>query len=637
MQKRTLTLLLISASFIFFICLCLLSEITYDVGDGIRHFLVSEYSWKHPGLLMYSWGKPFFSLISSPFSQFGLTGIYLFNISCGCLSAWLCYRIAEKLKLRYSFLVFPFLFFMPVYFPTMNSGLTEPFFGLVLITSVYLVFTEKYWLACLLVSFLPFVRTEGNLILPAFMIVLTFRKKAFLIPLLATGTLVYSFIGYLYYDDFLWIIHQNPYNGANSAYYGKGELFHFVKSYALIWGPVLAVLFCAGTIAAVAPLFNRTKKLKEDFFIEECFLVLAPFLIYFVAHSLMWWKGLANSLGLLRVLAAVAPCSALVCLRGLNLFLTESAKKRKAVESALVIIVAALVIWNPFTQPYFPFSMDPAEKTLKEACNWYKNSPYAGKKVVYAHPLIGMELDQDPFSSDTKTELGKLQAGFTKFGEKYLPDSTIIFWDAHFGPNECRLPKDSLLIFDYTELLESFKPEIPFTTFAGDPFEVLVLRKSGKRVQQMDSIFYDLETTEALSKDRQTISSGKAFSGTHSIHLSPNDEYSIGFPRALTSINGSSLKNICVTARFRGNREELKDAMIVVSVDDPGTKKNLYWSGAALGPMLKTDHAEWEPLSFHYDVPVAITPGPILNIYVWNKAKKDFFLDDVSITLTGRK
>jgi hypothetical protein len=84
-EKKT-ALLLLSALAVFFAILTAYSEVTYDVGDGIRHFMVSKYSWQHSNLFMYSWGKPFFTLISSPFSQFGINGIYFFNILCGVLS-----------------------------------------------------------------------------------------------------------------------------------------------------------------------------------------------------------------------------------------------------------------------------------------------------------------------------------------------------------------------------------------------------------------------------------------------------------------------------------------------------------------------------------------------------------------------
>ncbi len=321
LTENKLVLLLLSALFIMFFLICYYSEATYDGGDGIRHYLVSRYSWQHHEQFLYSWGKPFFTLLSSPFSQFGLLGINVFNILCALSSGYICYKIAEQFNWKHPYLVIIFLCFTPCYFPTINSGLTEPLFGLVLIASAYLILKQKYLLSAVLVSFLPFVRSEGYFLLPLFFIAFVYHKKYLNTLWLGFGTLVYSVIGYFYYKDFLWLIHQNPYDGKNKAFYGQGELLHFVKSYNFIFGSALTVLFCVG-IFVFAHNFLYRSKIKNDAINKriETFnlilLIFGSFFIYFVAHSFMWWKGLANSLGLLRVMAAVAPCSALICMQG---------------------------------------------------------------------------------------------------------------------------------------------------------------------------------------------------------------------------------------------------------------------------------------------------------------------------------
>jgi hypothetical protein len=636
-KKPILLLLLLTG--VFFLVLCLFSGVTYDVGDGIRHYMVSRYSWKHHGLLMYSWGKPFFSLLSSPFSQFGMTGINVFNILCGVLSAWYCYLIAKKLSLHHAWLVIPFLFFAPVYFPTMNSGLTEPFFGLVLIASVHLMLSGRYWQACLLVSFLPFVRTEGNLILPFFIVILAWRRKILLAPLLGAGTLIYSIAGYFYYDDFLWIINQNPYNGANKDFYGKGELLHFVKNYDQILGFALTLLFCIGLVAILIRLLRaRKERVDGNLLPEEIFLVYGPFLIYFVAHSIMWWKGLANSLGLLRVLAAVAPCAALVCLRGLNLLLKPLRGKIKWLEYGVIAVALFFVLRSPFTQPYFPFRMDPAEQLMKNVSEWYKSSPFAKKPVFCAHPFLVYELGLDPFNEKTTYELGALLPIIKKYGAAYIPDSTSIFWDAHFGPNECRLPKDSIAVLPDVEPVKFFQPEKLFLTFAGDPFEVLVFMKCKKyKPQALDSAFYDLENLAGFTENLNTISSEKAFSGKQSIRLSPEDEYSLAFTKDISALDGKWLMGINFSARFSGKKEDLKEAMVVVSVSDKEGKQTLFWQGEPLAEAIGANNPDWEPLTFHFTPTFEVGNGSSLKIYIWNKAKKTFFVDDVSISYEGKK
>ena len=48
-------------------------------------------------------------------------------------------------------------------------------------------------------------------------------KKYKAMLFLVTGFLFYSLIGSFYYDDFWWVIHNNPYTGAQHIY-GHGGL-----------------------------------------------------------------------------------------------------------------------------------------------------------------------------------------------------------------------------------------------------------------------------------------------------------------------------------------------------------------------------------------------------------------------------
>src|SRR3989344_2214951 len=388
-QDKLLLFLLVSF-FIFFLCLSFFSDATFDAGDGIRHYLVSRYSWKHPDLLLYSWGKPFFTIMSSPFSQFGLIGMVVFNLLCGIGAAYFSYKIAQQLKLNYTLLAISFLLFTPCFFPTLNSGLTEPFFAFILISSIYLMIAKRYLLASIIVSFLPFVRTEGNMILPLFLIVLLYRRKLLAVPLLTFGTLIYSLIGYFYFNDFFWVKNQNPYDGANRAFYGSGELLHFVNNHNFIWGSALAILFVLGILVILVMGFEiiKNKTLKESKFPEELILIYGAFAIYFIAHSIMWWKGLANSLGLLRVIAGVAPCSALICLRGLNLFMISFIRKKKILEFVAVGDIVFWVIRSPFKQDYFPYKLDSEQALVKEVGDWFKESSYTNKKVYYLYPML---------------------------------------------------------------------------------------------------------------------------------------------------------------------------------------------------------------------------------------------------------
>ena len=505
-QNIIVTAILLSV-FVLFFCLSFFSEATYDAGDGIRHYLVSRYSWKHYDLVLYSWGKPFFTIISSPFSQFGLFGINVFNILCATISSFLCFKIAKKLNLNYPVLVIVFLCFTPVYFPTINSGLTEPFFGLVLIFSVFLMFEERFLLATLLVSFLPFVRSEGYLALPLFIAVLAYRKKLKFTPLLLFGTAFYTFVGYFYYEDILWLINQNPYKGLCRDIYGHGDFLYFINAHQFIWGAPLGALFIFGLLSAFLYFISTrkniySKKQEQSFAFEEHFLIYGISLAYFFAHTIFWWKGMGSSLGLIRVMAAIIPCSALICLRGFNLITVPFLKKNKFIEWGIVIAVSFYIILNCFRCDYFPYKLDGEQAVIKEAGEWYKSSLFTHKKVYYLYPLLAHQLNVDPFNSDKVGELWGLYPSIKQYGMTCIPDSTLIIWDAHFGPNEAKIPLETIMSDPNFQFVKAFRPKVQFTTLGGYPFEVFAFFKlrTPKSSETLTTFNYDFKEGPPLNK-----------------------------------------------------------------------------------------------------------------------------------------
>lgn len=641
-HERILLYILLFSFFAMFFCLSLFSEATYDPGDGIRHYLVSKYSWKHPDLLLYSWGKPFFTIISSPFSQFGILGVTFFNIICAIFSAFFCYKVAKELNIEYPLLVIPFLCFAPVYFPTINSGLTEPLFGLLLIISIYLVLKNKDVWACILISFLPFVRTEGMLLLPLFFIVMVYRKKFFVSFLLAFGTLLYSVIGYFYFKDFFWIINQNPYDGRNKDIYGHGELLHFVASYKFTLGVPLTVLFVLGCFAILYKvafkIINEGKKEKLSTLInEENFLIVGSFCVYFVAHSIMWWKGLANSLGLIRVLAGVMPCAAIICLRGFNVVMIPLFEKQKVVKIIVIIVALIAVCFNPFSQFYFPYKLSPEEAVVKETGDWYKKQPYKDKKIYYLYPYLAHVLNTDPFDDKKVGELWGLYPAIKEWGIGAIPDSTLVFWDSHFGPNECFVPLNTMLNDSNFELIKTFKPKIAFTTLGGHNFEVDVFRKTNKPLRRGELAvdFFDLEQENSALTNTTSITNEKAFSGKKACKLSKNEEYSVTFKRAISEMP-THTKCINFSMKVLDPSNNCKDNMVVLSIDDEHGK-NLFWDGKPIELGGKENNG-WQNFETRFNInSESYSQKSFIKTYVWNKNKKEFYIDDIRVVYLGVK
>ncbi len=121
--------------------------------DSFIHFLISLYSFQHPELFLHHWGKPFFTLISSPFAQFGMKGVEVFNLLCLLTSAYLSGKICTNLGYAYSNMVIIMTLFTPIVFIHFFSGITEPFGALLLTFGVYLLSISKFRNACIVLRF----------------------------------------------------------------------------------------------------------------------------------------------------------------------------------------------------------------------------------------------------------------------------------------------------------------------------------------------------------------------------------------------------------------------------------------------------------------------------------------------------
>lgn len=622
-EKRFVFFLLLSF-FLFFLTLTFFAETTFDVGDGIRHYLISRYSWNHPGMFLDSWGKPFFTIVSSPFSQFGLYGTTVFNIICGIASAYITYTIAKKLNYKNAWLTIPFLLFAPIYLPTMNSGLTEPFFGLVLILSIFLMLEKKYYSTAILISFLPFVRTEGFLFLPLFFIVLIYYRSFVPALLLSFGTVLYSIIGALYFGDFFWIKTQNPYNGANRDAYGSGELSSFADRYEFIWGEVLTTLLVLGILLIIIQVFFKRKDTSEKKFLSlfinvETTLILGCFVVFFAAHSIMWWKGLANSMGLVRVFASVMPCSTLICLKGFNLLTPDLVFRNKIIKVSLIAVLLFFILFKPFKSEYFPFKLSQEQVLVKEAADWMKAEGYDKQKLYYLYPYLPLLLDVDAFDFNKAADLWGLYPRMKKEGVATIPDGTIVFWDAHFGPNECAIPLDTIMNDPNFDLLKTFYPKERFTTLGGFPFTISIFEKRNKPKLPEEKLLDELASLKFELPNEMDV-------------LNKDTEYGKMLEKPVSAFP-SQTSQLIFNAAYLSEDVNSKDAVVVLAIDSKESK-NLFWAGNPFS--FYTDSAGTKNIVVNFFVSLnSFQSTDIIKVFIWNKNKQEFIVKENKISCFG--
>ena len=469
MLKKILPVhILLCLLFCLLLVLAYLSEGTIESGDSYQHYLMAKYSFQHPEILLDLWGKPIFTLLAAPFAQFGFFGVQVFNIVCTVLTAWFAYLIAGRMKLHLPLLAVFFVVFAPMYFVSSISALTEPLFGLMMMSSLYLAMSGRAVWAALIISFLPFVRSEGYPVIILFFIVLAGRRQWKALPLLASGTLIYSVIGHFYFGDIKWLINMNPYSNAADVY-GYGDPLHFVYNFPDVMGHVLSALLVVGLIAIAWRLLMMRKKDPGSFFFEELVIIAGTCVGYVLMHSLVLWKGLGmGSMGTLRVLAAIMPFAGLLALRGFDA-LASVVSYHKVVVFPSVIIMLFFVWRAPFKYHQIPVPHYGEEIQLAECAGWVKEKKLTDRKIVYFYPFLAYALDIDPFDYEKRGVLNDV-------GLNTEPGS-IILWDSHFGPAECGLPVERMMSDTTLRLLKRCRVE--WKDWQGKPvhFEVLAFEK----------------------------------------------------------------------------------------------------------------------------------------------------------------
>lgn len=425
----------ITLTVLIFVALCftaLSNNTAGDTGDSIFHYLYSHYAFKHPGLFLDHWAKPVFVLLSSPFAQPGFAGIKIFNCLCAALTALLTFYTAKNLKLKNPYFVFILIFFSPLYFKLIFSGLTEYLFALILIAGIYSVTRSKHIVALVLISFLPLVRSEGLLIIGVFGLYYLLNKKYKLLPYLAAGQFIYTLAGALYFKDALWVFTKIPYANIGSPY-GHGGLLDFAHRLNYVIEKPVYVLLLIG----IATLIYRLVKNHKDFKDISTLLVFGSFIVFFAAHSIFWWKGIFNSMGLPRVLISVVPLIAIIALGGVQT-ITGTINNLLARRIVGFAITAAVCL--------FPFSYRPRGIVFNKELLTVKENDFAAREIIpfikthipdyinrrlyYTPPYLSLALNADHFDTAQHKDIHHL------LYDAQIPKSAVIIWDSWFAVSE---------------------------------------------------------------------------------------------------------------------------------------------------------------------------------------------------------
>ncbi|GAB2770066.1 hypothetical protein HNQ93_000427 [Hymenobacter luteus] len=437
-NRRAYALLL--ALFLLSVLMCFITEGTYDSGDSINHYLFARYAFEHPINFLESWSKPLVVELMALPAQLGLRAVMVLQCVLVAAAAWLAYGAARALRLPWPWLAILFCYASPDYFRIQFSGLTEPTFALVLMAGVALVLQGRVSLGAAIVSFLPFARSEGFILLGLFGLYLLLSRHWRALPWLGLGFVVYGVAGLFVYQDFLWVFTHNAYPTRNENY-GHGQWPHFILSLPGTIGWVLYALFWIGGFRMLWEWSKPTARLRPEKFTAELLLVYGNVVVFIGAHTIFWTFGIFGSFGLTRVLCCVVPLISLIALRGVATLagLARSEQARHRIRVVLAVAVVGLVFSGMRAGLRWERDFGRASDQIlaDEAATWALRQGRP-PHVVFQHPYFALPLQTDPF--------GPQYSHIPAVREKSwpLPVGTLVFWDEWYAVLEGQVPLNDL-------------------------------------------------------------------------------------------------------------------------------------------------------------------------------------------------
>jgi ABC-type cobalt transport system substrate-binding protein len=635
--EKYAAIFLLTFLLILFLVISFLSEGYYGGADNINHYFIARYSFQNPALFFDGWGRPLYTILSSPFAQFGFYGIKLFNVILAILTMLFVYLTAKKSGYSPALLAIVMIGFSPIYFITIFSALTEILAGFVLILSVYLFMREKYITSAIVLSFIYFARAETMIFYPIFLVAFLFKKRFRAIPFLFIGILFFTIIGGFFFKDFLWLIHRFPYPVHSTIYKEKGPLLYFLDCRKLILGVPMEILFVLGMIILFFQQISKNKLVRKKAF-NELIVIFIPFAGFFAMHSVLYWKALGGSVGYLRVIASVIPLSAIICIKGYS-FVDVRLKLFPWLRYLVMAGVSGWIIQVNFKTYEFPFKVDDDEKVIKITAEWIKNSEYANRKILYADLRIPYYMDINPF------ERKQLFQMYNPRSLGFVPDGSIIVWDSHFGPNENGVPHDSLFLNKHFKLLKVFEPLKEITTLGGKKYEVLVFLKlsAGKTADNseflkgmkekeersyklVNSYVNDFETPRPGIIDSK-LNTEFAHSGKQSYMMDGASLYSPGFDINCNNFKPGQggIKVRISVYLFSQVAIDSDRPSLVISLEDD--KKSYDYNTIRL-TSLKLVVNQWNHIEKEVKLLLVHSPTDHIKIYIYNPEKNVFFIDD---------
>ncbi len=619
LNHRLFLFIFFSALTVFLLVMALLTEGPYIGTDSINHYFIARNAFREPANFLDSWGRPFYTTLSAPFTLLGFTGSMLFNILAAVMTAWLAFRIARDMKPDAPLMVVVMIIFTPIYTVMLFTAMTETLFGFMLVCGAFLFLRKKFVLAALTYSFLPLVRNEGFILLPIIFLALIYMKQYRAIPFLAAGVLIYSLAGIPVFHDPFWMITRFPYSVTkpHPVYTDQGSLFHYITAYPFIFGLPLALFLLLGILVMLKDTLSPNENVSRSRMIEIWLVIVLPFIVYFIFHSLLFWQASGYSTGRVRFISAVTPLAAVIAWWGytlVNRFLLKN-----WLRLLFFLVVSVWIILTSVKQYPIPPPLGREEVVIVEATDWLTAYRKPEQRLFYTDPRIPFYMGLNGFDK----EACNCSWYFIPAGFQWFRPGDILIWESHFGPNECNTPLDTFKYHPDFRLIGHFEPPRPLVTLKNRLYEIYVFQRTAPGIRSDNDLLLD-----SVRNARVSGFDSLYLGGVDSVIMDNQREFSPGVSVAISAL--TPVRNrLCVRTSvnvFSDSAYGENQAALVVSVTDSNkiiTYNPVYFDKPALIP------GQWNEVRMTVWLEDILSDRYKLKIYVWNPARRTFALKDL--------
>jgi len=394
-------------------------------GDAIMHYLNAHDSLWQPAKLMGSWARVGAKIPLLIPAQYGVLGARWAAALISIVCAWQTIRLADDLKIRRSILAAAFLLFQPYVFTLAGDTMTELPFALGMVIAIRLWLAGRPLASCVVMGYMPTVRPEGFFLCALWAAMVIANRRPILVVALGWGTLAWFVACWMLRGDPTYFFREGwSWPADSQPAYGHGSFFSHVNRWPIYCGPVLLPLFLLGLFKNAFPFGTRLSYLflggiaflalelllpsevRETILPWPALLWVAMiawavrpwkfaigvwvFLLIFTLHTVLWWRGWFGSCGLMRILACIAPITAIVCLNGWNLIADRMPGVLRAGTIAGVAVTAMIYyLVDPLHQRIFP---------LQRACQFVaeRDLLHDAPRIIFGDPMAQAALNMPP-------------------------------------------------------------------------------------------------------------------------------------------------------------------------------------------------------------------------------------------------